>query len=71
MLTRAWILDVCERAAMTALQAGLAVWVVTDTSTAKAAVVAAVAAGLSVIKGALATRVGNPDSAALLPKAEG
>ncbi len=42
--------DMLERAGWTAAQTFLATWVVTDQSTVKGAVLAAVAAGLSVVK---------------------
>lgn len=71
MVTRTWAIDVAERAIMTAAQAFLAVWVVTDTSTTRAAAVAALAAALSVLKGAIATKVGDNTTAALLPSSTG
>jgi len=49
--------DVVERALWTAAQAFLAVFLVTDTSSLKAAVVAAAGAGLSVVKTAVTQRV--------------
>lgn len=58
--------DVLERTFWTALQAFLAVFVVTDVSTAKSAGVAALAAAIAVIKGFAASRVGQKDSAATL-----
>lgn len=63
--------DIAERAIMTALQAFLAVFVVTDVSSAKAGLVAAAAAALAVVKGALASKVGQTGTAALLPVQEG
>lgn len=63
--------DIAERAIMTALQAFLAVFVVTDVSSAKAGLVAAAAAALAVVKGAIASKVGEAGTAALLPSAEG
>lgn len=62
--------DIAERAVMTALQAFLAVFVVTDVSSAKAGLVAAAAAALAVIKGALASRVGD-QTASLVTVKEG
>jgi hypothetical protein len=47
---KARVLDMLERAGWTAAQAFFATWMVTDQSTVKSAVLAAVAAGLSVIK---------------------
>ena len=58
--------DIAERAAWTAAQAFLAVFVVADVSTARTGVVAAVGAALSVVKGFVATKVG-PDTGATLP----
>ena len=55
--------DVAERAAWTAAQAFLAVFLVTDVSTVKAALVAAAGAALSVVKGFVATKVGEPTAA--------
>ena len=49
--------DVAERAGWTFAQAFLAVFVVSDLSTAKVAVVAGVGAALSVIKGVVASQV--------------
>lgn len=70
-MTKALALDIAERAAMTALQAFLAVLLanaagMTDVATLRAAGLAALAAALSAVKGALASRVGD-GSAALLP----
>ncbi len=62
--------DIAERAIMTALQAFLAVFVVTDVSSAKAGLVAAAAAALAVVKGALASRVGD-STASLVTVKEG
>lgn len=71
-MTRRLALDIAERAAMTAAQAFLAVILanaagMTDVATVRAAALAGLAAGLSVIKGALASRLGEPGTAALLP----
>lgn len=55
-----------ERAAATFVQAFLSVFVVTDMSTAKTALTAAVAAALAVVKGWAATKVGNKDTASLV-----
>lgn len=70
-MTKALALDIAERAAMTAVQAFLAVLLanaagMTDVATLRAAGLAALAAALSAVKGALASRVGD-GSAALLP----
>jgi hypothetical protein len=67
----AW--DIFERALMTFAQAFISVWVVSswadlsDVNLAKQAVVAGVAAVLSLAKGMLASRVGVKGTAALLP----
>lgn len=58
--------DVAERALWTAVQTFIAVWTVGDMESAKAAAVAAIAAGLSVIKGFAATKIGDKDSASTL-----
>lgn len=65
-----WIVDTAERTAATYLQAliGLLVagWAdAIDVSTLRAASVAAIPAGLAVLKAALARRVGDPDTAGL------
>lgn len=54
--------DVAERAAWTFLQAFLAVFVVSDISTAKGAILAGIAAAISVIKGFVATQVGSQNA---------
>jgi len=65
--------DIAERALMTFLQAFLAVWLVSDwadlgdVDLAKRAAVAGLAAALAVLKGAIASRIGDKDSAALYP----
>jgi hypothetical protein len=48
-----WV-NVLERAVATTLQSFLAVWMMTDCSTLRAAAVSAVASGLSVLKSAVA-----------------
>jgi hypothetical protein len=58
--------DLIERVVWTAVQAFLAVFVVTDINSAKAAGIAAAAAALSAIKGVAATKVGDPETAATL-----
>ena len=58
--------DVAERALWTAVQTFIAVWTVGDMESAKAAAVAAIAAGLSVIKSFAATKIGDKDSASTL-----
>lgn len=74
-VNRQLILDIAERAAMTAAQAFIAVLLanaagITSMATVRAAALAGLAAGLSVIKGALASRLGD-GSAALLPAKDG
>jgi hypothetical protein len=62
--------DIIERAFWTALQAFVAVYAVGGvggSAAAKAGAIAAVAAGISVIKGAFASKIGNPDSASSVP----
>ncbi len=63
--------DIAERAVMTFAQAFLAAFVVADLSTVKTAALAGAAAALAVIKGAIASKVGEAGTAALLPSAEG
>ena len=67
MLNRNQLIDVSERALATAVQTFLALWMATDLTDTKSAGVAAAAAGLSVIKGWLASvlPVGD-DSASLI-----
>lgn len=55
--------DIIERTFWTAVQAFLAVFVVTDVSTAKSAGVAAIAAIVAAVKGIAASKVGNKESA--------
>ena len=62
-MTKDLVFDVAERAAWTAAQAFLAVFLVTDVSTVKAALVAAAGAALSVVKGFVAAKVGEPTAA--------
>jgi len=60
------IKDVIERAFWTAAQTFIAVYTVGGVDQAKAAATAAAAAGLSVIKGFAATKIGDKESAATL-----
>lgn len=60
------IKDVVERALWTAVQTFIAVYAVGGIDQAKAAATAAAAAGLSVIKGFAATKIGDKNSAASL-----
>ena len=62
------IKDIAERAVMTAIQTFLALVVVSDLSSAKTAAAAAVAAGLSVLKGAVAAGGPLGDATASLLK---
>lgn len=64
-----WYLgDLAERVVWTAVQAFLSVFTVTDLSTAKAGLVAAAAAVLSLLKGIAARRFGDPNTARLKVK---
>jgi len=58
--------DLGERSIATMAQVFIATWTVGDMGGAKAAAVAAVAAGLAVVKGFLAKRLGDPNSASLM-----
>lgn len=58
--------DIIERAAWTAAQAFLAIYTVGGVDELKSAAAAGVAAGISVIKGFVATRIGDPESAATI-----
>lgn len=55
--------DIGERAVWTFIQAFLAVFMIDDFSTVRPAAVAGLAAVLSVVKGFVATRVGEPTAA--------
>jgi hypothetical protein len=66
MIDQKLIKDVLERALWTAVQTFIAVYAVGGVDQAKAAATAAAAAGLSVVKGFAATKIGNKDSAATL-----
>ena len=68
MLNSTFVIDALERAIWTAAQAFLAVFTVGDLASAKAAGIAAVAAGISVLKSVLATQVGDSGTAATLPR---
>lgn len=73
-MTRRLLVDVAERATLTFVQAFLGVWLVadwadlTDVGLAQRAAVAGIAAALAVLKGFAAARVGDPDTASLLPR---
>jgi hypothetical protein len=58
--------DVLERTFWTAVQAFLAVFIVTDVSSLKSAAVAAAAAVIAAVKGIAASRIGDSSSAATL-----
>lgn len=60
------IKDIAERALWTAVQTFIAVYTVGGVDELKSAFTAAIAAGLSVLKGFVATKVGDPKSAATL-----
>ena len=68
MLNSTFVKDALERAIWTAAQAFLAVFTVGDMASAKAAGIAAVAAGISVLKSVVATQVGDSSTAATLPR---
>ena len=71
-MNRQLVLDIAERAALTFAEAFLAVWVVgswadlSSVGLAQRATVAGVAAALAVIKGAIASRLGDR-TASLVP----
>lgn len=58
--------QVAERAILTFVQSFLAVFTVTDVSSAKGAVVAGLAALLSVVKSFVATRIGDSSTTSLV-----
>jgi len=58
--------DLFERAAATACEAFLAVWVVTDLGTTDTAIAAAAAAGLAVLKSFAASKVGTKGTSSLV-----
>lgn len=72
-MTKALIIDIGERALLTFAQAWLSVWIITswsdltDVALAQQAAVAGLAAALSVAKSAIASRLGEKGTAALLP----
>lgn len=70
MFSKVWLRDVGERTLATFLLAFLGLFIAADRidiSTAQAAWTAGLVAGLAVIKGALATLIGDKDSASLDP----
>lgn len=63
MITKTELLDILERSVWTFLQTFLGIFVISDLATAETAAVAGVAAVLAVVKGFVATKVGEPDAA--------
>lgn len=59
MFTKTFLKDLAERAVATAVQTFVALYAVGDLSSMKNAAVAGVAAGLSVVKGLVASQVGD------------
>lgn len=59
-----YLKDLIERVVWTAAQAGVGVLIVANTNT-PTAYAAVFAAGLALVKGFVAKKVGNPDSAAI------
>ena len=66
-MDKKFLKDVAERAIMTAIQAGVAAWVTLGNDGWKTAALAGVAAALSVVKSAIAHKIGNPESASVVP----
>ena len=58
--------DLIERALWTAVQAFIAVYTVGGVDSLKSAATAAVAAGISAVKGIAATKIGDPNTAATI-----
>lgn len=58
--------DIVERAFWTAVQSFIATYTIGGIDQLKAAGISALAAGLSVLKGFVATKIGDPNSAATL-----
>ncbi len=73
MFSRTWVVDCAERALATAAEAALGIYVLAgpgdlfSISLAEGAAASGVIAGLAVIKGALATKVGDSTGASLAP----
>lgn len=67
MFTKAFLLDLLERALSTFAQALLGVGAVLDFSDARTYQAAGIAAAVAVLKCLAASRVGAPDSGSLLP----
>jgi hypothetical protein len=57
--------DVLERALWTAIQVFLSLWIVADLESIQTAAVAALAAGLSVVKSYATSKIGDKDSVSL------
>jgi len=68
ILDKSLLKDIAERALWTAAQAFIAVYTVGGVDELKSAATAAVAAGISVLKGLFSTQVGDPKSASSLKK---
>ena len=66
MFTQKFMMDTAERAIATFAQAFIAAFVVADMATAKVACVAGLSAVLSMLKGIVATKRGDAESASLL-----
>lgn len=60
-------LDILERAFWTALQAFVAFWLAGGAGGWKAGLAAAIGAGLSILKGSIASFFGNKESASTIP----
>ena len=77
MFTKAWFVDVSERALATFVESAVGIWILAGPaslftiSSAKGAAAAGVIAGLAVVKGAIATKVGDKDSASLVAADKG
>ncbi|WTW96614.1 hypothetical protein OG216_26035 [Streptomycetaceae bacterium NBC_01309] len=65
-ISRTWLVDTAERAAWTAAQAGAGV-VITAVTPLDTWWAAPIAVGLALLKAAAAKRIGDADSAAMLP----
>lgn len=73
-MTKAFLIDLAERVAATYLQSFIGLLLVSgalDIDTLKAAALAAVPAALAVVKGVLARKVGDPESASFVDGTEG
>lgn len=70
-MTKRIYLDILERVAWTAVQAGAAEWLVTQGFDVQTAKLAGAAALVAAVKCVLATKIGDSDSAAALPGVDG